>query len=115
MESVPFFMRHGDAIEHERQQQSQQWAESGSGALKRNPFKMYSDTLGIVRYDKTSGGGSELINMIIAQMFTLESCYGNISGNVLDGTHIEFLTYHIIICGLLTPTQPANSEKCVGQ
>ena len=59
MESVPFFMRHGDAIEHERQQQSQQWAESGGGALKRNPFKMYSDTLSVVRYDKILGGGSE--------------------------------------------------------
>lgn len=51
MESVPFFMKHGDAIEHERQQQ---WAESGSGALRRNPFKMYSDTLSVVRYDRIS-------------------------------------------------------------
>ena len=49
MESVPYFLRHGDAIEVEQRQQSQQWAESGGGALKRNPFKMYSDTLGIVR------------------------------------------------------------------
>lgn len=60
MESVPFFMKHGDAIEHERQQQNQQWTESGGGgALKRNPFKMYSDTLSVVRYDRISGGESE--------------------------------------------------------
>ena len=51
MESVPFFMRHGDAIEleQERQQQTQQWTDSGK-ALKKNPFKMYSDTLSVVRY-----------------------------------------------------------------
>ena len=50
MESVPYFLRHGDAIEHERQQQNQQWVESGGEASKRKSFKMYSDTLSVVRY-----------------------------------------------------------------
>ena len=51
MESVPYFLKHGDAIEHERTpQQNQQWVESGSEAVKRKSFKMYSDTLSVVRY-----------------------------------------------------------------
>lgn len=61
---------------------------------------------------KLLGEGVKVINMIIAlKLFNMASCYGNVSGNKCWMERlIKFLAYHIIICGLLTPTQLANSR-----
>jgi hypothetical protein len=66
MESVTYFMRHGGAIEVRQGRrcglvllavnhvQQEQQGSSGSLGAKRNPYKMYSDTIKMIRSECAS-------------------------------------------------------------
>lgn len=53
LESVVYFMKHGDAIERE--------AQSWDGTQTKNPFRLYMDTIALVKYSQSLANDSKQI------------------------------------------------------